>query len=557
MYENFLKGGEEAAAAKKDASSDIRESKVTAVADEVDNSGVKACSVKLFDIKKKEDCEVATGGVKREATPLSAGADGCAEEPSVKKAKGDDGSVSATPERSKEDGEKTSVPSNSSPSGLSLENAVKLLSPQKDSKVTISPVRPKDKASNVERSNSVGSVTITKLSTGTSQRVESKDLKTLLGSAKESTNGLRLSPSLIMNNSSSVSESKRPVKKSPNSYSVEVHKKQHSSGSSKKLKAHKDSLRCLKECKQSFSTKEALRLHTCHSKLDQRYLTDANVRASQGNSREQSDQSRSSSPVSSLSRGSSRSNSPVFNQAKTKEPAAASSSSPPTQMPEKQPQAMVKLIKDEKDASLKIEGRPKLTISKVSQKTIDTQTGLGAALEKKVVAKLKVPANMVSEIAKGAQQQPLPPPPPTSMAAATAGFAADGSDSDSNSVSKSGGGGSGGLKKKLTDSKDASPSPSFTGKLKIRIGDSLATAASTGVKKPEEEGGFPYVFVGKPTYSPSRVEPSTSLPGKGERQGLRGRLSTFTFPRCCRIPSRCVKQGFSSESGRFRRLLHC
>jgi hypothetical protein len=73
-----------------------------------------------------------------------------------------------------------------------VDGAMKLLGAKRESKVTISPVRNKDAPLSglLSASNSAtGSVTITKLSTGSSLSIESKDLKSILGATKTSISG--------------------------------------------------------------------------------------------------------------------------------------------------------------------------------------------------------------------------------------------------------------------------------------------------------------------------------------------------------------------------------
>ncbi len=405
-------------------------------------------------------------------------------------------------------------------------------------KVTISPVRQKEKTgggggsaggtgSGGNSGGPAGSVTITKLSTGTTQCVDSRDLKSLLsgggggGHAAQSdggskagitSNGVRMPSSSPSDGSSSSSNSK----KSSHSYSVEVAAKKQ-----KKLQQQQQQqqfgggggvdgsdINCNK-CKQAFSTKEAMRLHTCNSILDSQYLTDSadrdrksassatasNSVGASSSSSTGGDKSSTTSPVSSLSRGSSRSNSPLLSQAskqqQQQQQAAAKSDhqqeskvapdgfdgaggSATTAAP-----VQCKLIKDERDNKLMIEGRPKLSISKVSPKA--------------------------------------PQPKVKSPGAAAAG-------EDAAAAT--------GLKRKNSDSvKDI---PKIRIKLPTPATEGAGGSAKTGVgggkpamgvKKPaEDDGPYTFTFAGKPTYSPSRVEPSQTIQEKGDgctREGSR------------------------------------
>ena len=201
----------------------------------------------------------------------------------------------------------------------------------------------------------------------------------------------------------------------------------------------------------------------------------------------------------------------------------------------------MKVIKDDGDA-LMIEGRPKLSISKVSHKTIETKSLPGG---------LTSPSSTSPKIVT---QVKLPPSSSVQDKSATAADLYGFSEESSNE-------GSGGgpllkpsLKRKASDSfggppgrspsEGTNPAPSCRLKIKLPLqaGSSAAPAASSSapssssvptgpsnslgsngnkVPVPLGSGGkereeLAFAFAGKPTYSPSRVEPSTTTQGKGE-----------------------------------------
>jgi len=361
------------------------------------------------------------------------------------------------------------------------------------------------------------SVTVTKKSTGVSQSVETRDLKSLLvgGQAETATNGTSSDADDSAENSA-----KKAVKKSPNSYSVEMHKKQ------KKVK-HRvsggdSSSPGDAQCSKS---KEALAGHSA----------DGNGRTGNSDRSSATSSTLSSSPASSLSRGSSRSNSPLFNQSAAAPEASQAKKTPPAKpatASEAKFPSEVKLIKD--NNSLMIEGRPKLTISKVNHKTIDTKTGLSAiggftpaqqggggssanicVSDKKLVTKVKLPVSTTIT-------------PSSSSASSSAADLFNFTEDDRPQQPS--------MKKKTPPSQEDAKEPSFTGKLKIKLplnagnnhSDPMEgvpkkiptplSSGGSGGKRSDEEGPPAFAFAGKPTYSPSMVEPSaTSMGGKGEQ----------------------------------------
>ena len=483
------------------------------------NKNMKACSVKLVDIKRDGE------GSPREAPKrefVDSNEISTAEQPSPKKIRPSDelaggralpSNLTITPSKERL---QANMGQNAKEKLWSLdpmqasnlkESMGKLLSATNERNVTISPVRAKEGKSNSDKST----VTVTKLSTGTIELYEPKDLKSRLGEC----NGLAPSSK----------------KKSPNSYSVEMHKKQKkvklNGKNSPEREGNSNSnqgISCSK-CDDDFSTKEAKKLHTCHSILDQRFLTDSGVRSSQNPHVEKS--STYSSPVSSLSQGSSRSSSPLLNQ--------TANNSASTE---------VKLIKSEKD-SLMIEGRPKLTVSKVSHKTTEVKLGGTSSGEKKVVAKLKINPS-TSDVGPLSKER-SPPSPHSTLNPKNISDPLRLLDEADNNTSN---GGSNqrnkpeGLERGEKD--EQHQSPTFTGKLKIKLpvpsntstsstsssnsledhqrGYSSSTSTSSATTSSnfpnnqsdkKENDDFAFTFAGKPTYSPSRVEPSAAVPSKG------------------------------------------
>ena len=336
------------------------------------------------------------------------------------------------------------------------------------------------------------------------------------------------------------------------------------------------SIRCNK-CNVEYSTKEARRLHTCNSILDQHYLSasEAGERTSNSNkssspnsptglhmtsaeARAAAHENSTSSPPSSFDSASSRSNSPMMDQwggngsgggngnrkstsssSMTSGGSSASNGSNSSNVSSNS----VKLIKEKSD-KLIIEGRPKLSVTKVSR--LDSST-----------------SNSEGNSAKSKQG-------PTSNSPALPKFKlSTASLSDSKKYNESAGAAelapsSGGEKHQRPNvnvkasSKNNFESnnvgPSYSGKLKIKLGGGSTTiqseksqasmssdrtsdrsainhhhnqdggaAAHGGGSSggPEgDRGGLAFSFAGKPTYSPSRIEPSnsggTTVQTKGE-----------------------------------------
>ncbi len=211
-----------------------------------------------------------------------------------------------------------SSPSSGSGSVSSRDNSKigSLFSPSNDSKVTILPCKtvPKD---GDHKLPSVGSnsVTITKVSSGDSLNVSSKDIKKVFSpkSSESRSKHSDLDPNSLFkpDNKVKVKSSDRPEKSQKDI--VKVKDKDHRpkdkdrerSGRVGSLKI----IRCSK-CREVFSTKEAKKLHTCNSILDAHFLIDGGDRQKTSPVSNSSTSDRSESTSASLSRSSSRSSSP-------------------------------------------------------------------------------------------------------------------------------------------------------------------------------------------------------------------------------------------------------
>ena len=467
-------------------------------------------------------------------------------------------------------------------------------------KVTISPARLKEKSGGAVNSGTSpspaamtssasekppslpGAVTITKLSTGTSQQVESKDLKNLLsgpdGKINSGSNGIRVPPS--------PADGGVGAKKSSNSYSVQKQKKlqqqqQQLHNNHHLHQVHQphespgggggSDISCAK-CKQAFSTKEAMRLHTCNSILDSQYLTDSADRhrmmvggGSHSATSSSAADSKSSSPGSgsSLSRSSSRSNSPLLNNHSSSAAAAATANKsqqqsggvqppppPPTsQLPHEQKQQQqqphpvasqlhkstaegkvaiggqnsdavpCKLIKDERENKLMIEGRPKLSVSKVGG---GSRADPGWQKQKKLEGGDSRATTAVSSSSSsyGAPAPGVGVKRKTNEGTCGAAAGAGGNKDwpkiriKVGGMSIAAGGGGGGE----YSSGGSGPAGKAVGGGK--------PAMVPGGRKAEEEGPFSFTFNGKPTYSPSRVEPSQSNQDKG-KDGMKWKATQY------------------------------
>ena len=335
-------------------------------------------------------------------------------------------------------------------------------------------------------SSSGGSVTITKLSTGSTLNVESKDLKTVLSANSGGTQQQQQQPQQQSNNSSSASLS---TPKAGNVETSGLKLKSNidivslsASGGSSKLQAPQlsppdgSSIKCNK-CNEEYSTKEARRLHTCNSILDQHYLSVENTAERQANTKTTSSpnspQSSSGDPCtvppasssmsspSSFDSASSRSNSPMTDQMATNN--------------KKQPSA--KLIKEKSD-KLIIEGRPKLSVTKVPRQASEAISNC-----KPFVPKFKLSAGAGDQCSQFSNKA--------------------NADNSANYSGK--------LKIKLQPEKPASSSSSS-------VDTSHSSTSRPNSEQSGPEGGLAFSFAGKPTYSPSRAsEPSNgAVPTKGK-----------------------------------------
>lgn len=356
---------------------------------------------------------------------------------------------------------------------------------KKDNKVTISPVKSgltKDvrkqsvnaataptSSPSLPASSSGGSVTITKLSTGSSLSVESKDLKTVLSGG--SSGGRPQSATAQPNQSQAKSENGVRLKGNIDITALGASAKQSSLASAQAAEA----VRCNK-CGIEYSTKEARRLHTCNSILDQHYLSVENA-GERSNSKSSSPTSpsapaggassetvtsgttaTSSSSPSSFDSASSRSNSPMMDQWNNSRKISSSNSSTASNASSN---ANVKLIKEKSD-KLIIEGRPKLSVTKVS---------------------------------KTEMEKASPPLPKFKLS----------TDADKN-------------KSRWTTAGDNSMA-AYSGKLKIKVGGAPPTGSEKQSSDTGPEGGLAFSFAGKPTYSPSRIEPSNTNSGAVQTKG--------------------------------------
>ena len=479
-------------------------------------------------------------------------------------------------------------------------------------------------------SNSSGSVTITKLSTGSSLSVESKDLKSVLsagGNRPTATQSASSGPHSLQQSgtgstptmssaagispviSSRVEASRgqlRPVENGLNRLKSNIDitamasaanggsatnqvgegrgpkqpfQQQHSPGAGGDSGAAGGSIRCNK-CNVEYSTKEARRLHTCNSILDQHYLSVENAGERTSNSNKSSspnsptglhmtsadrgtvNENSTSSPPSSFDSASSRSNSPMMDQwggggngnRKSTSSSSMNSGGSSTSNGSSSSNVSgnsVKLIKEKSD-KLIIEGRPKLSVTKVSRLESSTSNEGNSASKSKqgptssspALPKFKLSTASLSDSKKYNE---------TSAAAAAA-----------EQLGGSSGGGGGekhqranfNVKTSSKNSFESNNVASYSGKLKIKLGGGSTTIQSEksqassdrtsdrsvnhhhnqdgGVSGsgssggPEgDRGGMAFSFAGKPTYSPSRIEPSNS---GGTTVQTKGELLLFNLP---------------------------
>ena len=461
-------------------------------------------------------------------------------------------------------------------------------------------------------SSSSGSVTITKLSTGSSLSVESKDLKSVLsaggnrqttqassgphslqqqhsatGSTPTMSTAAGISPAIssrvgLVENGlnrlkSNIDITAMASNNSANGGSAtnqvgeprgpkQPFQQQHSPGAGDSGAAG-GSIRCNK-CNVEYSTKEARRLHTCNSILDQHYLSVENAGERTSNSNKSSspnsptglhmtsadrgaNENSTSSPPSSFDSASSRSNSPMMDQwggngggggngnrksTSSSSMTSGGSSSSNGSNSSNASSNSVKLIKEKSD-KLIIEGRPKLSVTKVSRLESSTSNEGSSAKSKQ------------------GPTSSSPALPKFKLSTASLSDSKKYNESASAAEQSGSGGGGGGEKHQRanfnikTTSKNNFESnnvASYSGKLKIKLGGGSTTiqsekssssdrasdrsvnhhnqdggAGSGSSGGPEgDRGGLAFSFAGKPTYSPSRIEPSnsggTTVQTKGE-----------------------------------------
>ena len=455
-------------------------------------------------------------------------------------------------------------------------------------------------------SGSGGSVTITKLSTGSSLSVESKDLKSVLSAGgnrpspttqapsgphslqqQSVTTAAGISPAIssrvgLVENGlnrlkSNIDITAMASNNSANGGSAtnqvgergpkQPFQQQHSPGAGDSGAAG-GSIRCNK-CNVEYSTKEARRLHTCNSILDQHYLSVENAGERTSNSNKSSspnsptglhmtsadraaNENSTSSPPSSFDSASSRSNSPMMDQwggnsggggngnrkstsssSMTSGGSSASNGSNSSNVSSNS----VKLIKEKSD-KLIIEGRPKLSVTKVSR--LDSSTSNDGSSAK----------------SKQGPTSSSPALPKFKLSTASLSDSKKYNESAAELAPSSGGGGGGekhqranvNIKATSKNNFESNNVASYSGKLKIKLGGGSTTiqseksssssdrtsdrsvnhhnqdggAAGSGSSGgPEgDRGGLAFSFAGKPTYSPSRIEPSnsggTTVQTKGE-----------------------------------------
>jgi hypothetical protein len=189
-----------------------------------------------------------------------------------------------------------------------------------------------------------------------------------------------------------------------------------------------------------------------------------------------------------------------------------------------------KLIKDSKD-ELHIEGRPKLSIVKVPR----LECGSGNAdrpkplpsAQQPIVPKLKLSALPASTevkrdlgrekwIGAAASKDPLSLADSFKPLKASASEASKKLNFDEKSAPPSSGEPEAVRKVEMVSANFGA------GKIRIKYGGVLSAATDDPAKpeapekEPHQDDGFSFTFSGRPTYSPSRVEPNGNVPTKGE-----------------------------------------
>ena len=194
-----------------------------------------------------------------------------------------------------------------------------LFCPTTDAKVTILPCKPSSRDSEVKPLPSgSNSVTITKLSSGDTLSVPSKDIKKVF--SKTDLKNKVISAMAVKSEKFSLKSLTKVEKLGEKGH--KEHHRQHGANSREVSRDGREKgterrervgslkiIRCSK-CREVFSTKEAKKLHTCNSILDAHYLIDGGDRQKTSPTSSVSNSDRSESTSASLSRSSSRSSSP-------------------------------------------------------------------------------------------------------------------------------------------------------------------------------------------------------------------------------------------------------
>ena len=188
-----------------------------------------------------------------------------------------------------------------------------LFCPTTDAKVTILPInKPSPKDLEHKPANTSNSVTITKISSGDSLNVPSKDIKKVFSpKSKTSPDSAKGQNKQFPSKNFSKNEKHRSLEKhKEHKHRDKEHRSRESSRESRDGKERGGECQkhnCCSKCNEQFSTKEAKKLHTCNSILDAHYLIDERDRQKTSPT---SSVSASESSSTSLSRSSSRSSSP-------------------------------------------------------------------------------------------------------------------------------------------------------------------------------------------------------------------------------------------------------
>ena len=233
-----------------------------------------------------------------------------------------------------------------------------LFCPTTDAKVTIVPFKSAVKDGGEPKPATVGSnsVTITKVSSGDTLSVQTKDIKKVFSPKPDGKMKLSSSGGPFKHKSITKDTNKERFKsgeKSDKLHKEQRHKekdhrakdssKEGRSGERRERVGSLKIIRCLK-CREVFSTKEAKKLHTCNSILDAHYLIDGGDRQKTSPVSSASNSDRSESTSASLSRSSSRSSSPGIPVTPTNPKKTGDSPKP----------KVVKKLDDDKVAKVKI-----------------------------------------------------------------------------------------------------------------------------------------------------------------------------------------------------------